>query len=121
MSSEKQAVTDDSDRNPARDVEKQEPALGPEKHHRGGIVSILAVKAGEVYEAHPEKNPKWYQKLLDLGVEENGVKPVPLESRTNTNYSNLFTVFCTCLLSLLPWVLVSSSATRLMKRLLMAK
>ncbi|KAK4156545.1 NCS1 nucleoside transporter [Chaetomidium leptoderma] len=67
-----------------------------------GLLSFLAVKDGEVYEAKPDRNPKWYQKLLDAGVEENGIKPVPIEQRTSTQYSNLFTVFFTCLLCLLP-------------------
>lgn len=66
------------------------------------MLSFLTLKEGEVYEVDPDKNPRWYQKLLDAGVEENGVKPVPLEQRTSTQYSNLFTVFFTCLLCLLP-------------------
>lgn len=61
------------------------------------------MEAGEVYEAHPDRNSKWYQKLLDAGVEENGIKPVPVEHRTSTQYNNLFTVFFTCLLGLLPY------------------
>lgn len=65
-------------------------------------ITRLTPRDGEVYEVQPEKNPRWYQKLLDAGVEENGIKPVPLEYRTNTQYSNLFTVFFTCLLNLLP-------------------
>ncbi|KAK3688586.1 permease for cytosine/purines, uracil, thiamine, allantoin-domain-containing protein [Podospora appendiculata] len=44
----------------------------------------------------------WYQRLLDAGVEENGIRPVPVEQRTKTRYSNLFTVFFTGLLCLLP-------------------
>lgn len=67
-------------------------------------MSKLAVKDGEVYQVVSEKNPRWYQRLLDAGVEENGIKPVPVEQRTSTQYSNLFTVFFTCLLCLLPWV-----------------
>ena len=65
-------------------------------------MSKLAVKDGEVYQVVSEKNPRWYQRLLDAGVEENGIKPVPVEQRTSTQYSNLFTVFFTCLLCLLP-------------------
>lgn len=88
-----------------RDIEK-EASQPQEKHrhqqHGGGIVSLLAVGDGEVYEPHPEKNPKWYQRLLDAGVEENGIKPVPTEERTITRYNNLFTVFLTSLLCLLP-------------------
>lgn len=65
-------------------------------------ITRLTARDGEVYEVHPENNPRWYQRLLDAGVEENGIKPVPLEYRTNTQYSNMFTVFFTCLLNLLP-------------------
>jgi hypothetical protein len=68
-----------------------------------GFVSLLTVKDGEVYEVNYDKKPKWYRRLLDAGVEENGIKPVPLEQRTSTQYSNLFTVFFTCLLCLLPY------------------
>ncbi|CCC06883.1 hypothetical protein SMACR_00909 [Sordaria macrospora] len=32
-----------------------------------------------------KENPKWYQKLLDAGVEENGIQPVPIEGRTSTH------------------------------------
>ncbi|KAJ3509443.1 hypothetical protein NM208_g15668 [Fusarium decemcellulare] len=48
---------------------------------------------------------RWYRKVLDAGVEENGIRPVPPEERTQTQYSNLFTVFFTCLLCVLPSVL----------------
>lgn len=40
--------------------------------------------------------------LRNIGVEENGVQPVPPEERTDTRHSNIFTVFFTCLLSVLP-------------------
>ncbi|RBR06432.1 uncharacterized protein FIESC28_11055 [Fusarium coffeatum] len=45
---------------------------------------------------------KWYKLLLEAGVEENGIRPVPPEGRTETQLSNLFTVFFTCLLCILP-------------------
>ncbi|KAI8689903.1 hypothetical protein NCS56_00254200 [Fusarium sp. Ph1] len=45
---------------------------------------------------------RWYRKVLDAGVEENGILPVPPEERTQTQHSNLFTVFFTCLLCVLP-------------------
>ncbi|KAH7275301.1 hypothetical protein B0J15DRAFT_507116 [Fusarium solani] len=45
---------------------------------------------------------RWYRKVLDAGVEENGILPVPIEERTQTQHSNLFTVFFTCLLCVLP-------------------
>lgn len=78
--------------------------LSPQTQHplARRLFKILAVKDGEVYESNPEKNPRWYQKLLDAGIEENGIKPVPVDQRTLTQYNNLFTVFFTCLLCLLP-------------------
>ncbi|XEV05893.1 hypothetical protein FSHL1_011180 [Fusarium sambucinum] len=45
---------------------------------------------------------KWYRLLLQAGVEQNGIRPVPPEERTETQHSNLFTVFFTCLLCILP-------------------
>jgi len=103
MASDKENSGNEYEPNSARDVEKLDGRTTElHKQHGGGLVSLLAVEAGEVYEPHPEKNPKWYQKLLDAGVEENGVKPVLVENRTNTQYSNLFTVFFTSLLCLLP-------------------
>lgn len=80
----------------AQDVQ-QEAAVA-----QGGIFSIFSQMPGEVYAAHPEQNAKWYQKLLDLGIEENGIKPVPVEFRTQTRYSDIFTVFFACLLNILP-------------------
>ncbi|KAH8680907.1 NCS1 nucleoside transporter [Xylariales sp. PMI_506] len=67
-----------------------------------GVVSLLTVEPGVVYKPAPEKNPRWYQRLLDAGVEDNGIKPVPVERRTNTSYNNLFSVFFTALLCVLP-------------------
>ncbi|KAK1826759.1 hypothetical protein QBC39DRAFT_316262 [Podospora conica] len=94
------------------DVESQslegtpDPSKVTEPSQRSGFIRTfiarLTARDGEVYELRPEDNPRWYQKLLDAGVEENGIKPVPLEYRTNTHYSNLFTIFFTCLLNLLP-------------------
>ncbi|KAI5463340.1 hypothetical protein BGZ63DRAFT_412965 [Mariannaea sp. PMI_226] len=45
---------------------------------------------------------RWYRKLVSAGVEENGIMPVPIEQRTETTYNNLFTVFFTDLLCVLP-------------------
>ena len=91
----------------AADVEKQMPIAtdSPDNDHSRtgqGFANILAVKDGEVYDPNPEKRSKWYQRLVDAGFEENGIKPVPLEQRTNTQYSNLFTLFFTSMMSLLP-------------------
>jgi hypothetical protein len=74
----------------------------PRYQLHGKLVSMLKVDDGEVYESHPEKHPRWYQRILDVGIEENGIKPVPLEKRTNGRFYNLFTVMFTALLCLLP-------------------
>lgn len=93
----------EGNRTSTQDVEKQaETTSSDRKPHSGGLVSLLRISDGEVYEASPEKHSKWYQRFLDAGAEENGIKPVPLFQRTNRQYSNLFTMFFTCLLCLLP-------------------
>ncbi len=86
---------------PDTDLEKQEVIQIQDKN-QPKLIALLAVEDGIVYETHPEKNAKWYQRLLDVGFEENGIKPVPLEQRTATTYNNLFTIFFTSLLCLLP-------------------
>lgn len=95
--------SNEDNRTPAQDAEKQvETTRSNSKPRPSGIVSLLRVNDGEVYKASPEKHPRWYQRFLDTGAEENGIKPVPLFERTNRQYSNLFTMFFTCLLCLLP-------------------
>lgn len=85
------------------DVEKHDPVEQHGQYQRHGkLVSMLKVDDGEVYESHPEKNPRWYQRILDVGVEENGIKPVPVEKRTDKRFYNLFTVMFTALMCLLP-------------------
>ena len=89
--------------NESHDLEKQGPGppLGCHLHRHHRLMSKLAVEDGEVYKAANEKNPRWYQRLLDVGIEENGIKPVPVEQRISTQYNNLFTVFFTCLLGII--------------------
>lgn len=95
-------VPDDS-RN-VSDVEKQQPTEHHGQRHQrpSWLVSMFKVDDGEVYEYDPEKNPKWYQRIIDVGFEENGIKPVPVEQRTDKRYWNLFTVMFTALLCILP-------------------
>jgi len=100
MAIHREKSSNELDTTQAQDIEKQAIKDGGRRWE--GFASLWSVKAGEVYDPHPENNPRWYQWLLDAGVEENGIKPTPLEKRTNTNYSNLFTVFFTALLCLLP-------------------
>lgn len=91
------------DQGAVSDVEKQEPVVQHAKYQKHGrLVAMLKVDDGEILESHPEKNSKWYQRILDIGVEENGIKPVPLEKRTDKRYYNLFTVMFTALLCILP-------------------
>ncbi|TDZ26219.1 Purine-cytosine permease FCY21 [Colletotrichum orbiculare MAFF 240422] len=80
------------------DMESQSPA--PKSH--GGITELMTVQDGDADQKDRGRKFKWYQRLLDAGVEENGIRPVPAAERTNTNYSNLFTVFFSSLLCLLP-------------------
>ncbi|KAL0472296.1 hypothetical protein QR685DRAFT_231759 [Neurospora intermedia] len=52
------------------------------------------MKEGDADDNRSKKgNPTWYQKLIDAGIEENGIQPVPLQGRTSTQYNQLFTVF----------------------------
>jgi len=46
-----------------------------------------------------------WRKILGWGVEENGIIPVPVEKRTDTRIFNLFTIWFTALLCLLPYEL----------------
>jgi hypothetical protein len=50
-----------------------------------------------------EAKPKslWFR-VLNWGVEEGGIAPIPVEKRTDRRYINLFTVWFTALLCLLP-------------------
>ncbi|KAI4602900.1 hypothetical protein KJ359_008120 [Pestalotiopsis sp. 9143b] len=87
----------------ARSSERDVEAGGSDHEHgHSGKTSFLAVEPGAIYNPEAASHPKWYQRLLDAGVEENGVKPVPVEERTNTAYNNLFSVFFTALLCVLP-------------------
>lgn len=100
--------THPNDHGASSDAEKQETLDHHGQYQRHArFVSILKVDDGEIYESHPEKNPKWYQRILDIGVEENGIKPVPLEKRTDKRYYNLFTVMFTALMCILPSVNLS--------------
>lgn len=66
---------------------------------------IVTVEANETEETQKQyKRPRWYEKLVEAGVEENGIRPVALGQRKETQYNKLFTVFFTCLLCVLPYV-----------------
>lgn len=78
------------------------PGIRRLRPRRANFSRWLSVQDGEVYNPSLEHTAKWYQWLLDAGVEENGVRPVPLEKRTNNKHWSLFTIFFTSMLSLLP-------------------
>lgn len=82
------------------DVESQatQKSRGRWRH----LLEILAVREGEVYDGNTRSHSSWYTTLLDVGVEANGIKPVPSELRTESELNKLFTVFFTCLLCILP-------------------
>ncbi|KAF7550037.1 hypothetical protein G7046_g8145 [Stylonectria norvegica] len=63
---------------------------------------LPADTGGEASEEKDLLYSRWYQKMLNIGVEENGIRPVPTDQRAETQYNNLFTVFFTCLLCVLP-------------------
>lgn len=88
-----------SARSSERDVEA---GISDHEHSHSGMASFLKVEPGAIYKPEAAKHPMWYQRLLDAGVEENGIKPIPVEERTNTSYNNLFSVFFTALLCVLP-------------------
>jgi hypothetical protein len=81
-------------------VEDVEP--GRPRGAKDHMSSLFKVEPGVIYKPDAGQRPPWYQWLLDAGVEENGIKPVPVEKRTNTQYNNLFTIFFTGLLCVLP-------------------
>ncbi|KAH7418825.1 purine-cytosine permease FCY22 [Cadophora sp. MPI-SDFR-AT-0126] len=68
---------------------------------RGGTRSSAPVESSSVDEVLKPKSAVW-RKILGWGVEENGIIPVPLEKRTDERVFNLFTVWFTALLCLLP-------------------
>lgn len=61
----------------------------------------LEFESGEEESFEPKPKPLWFR-VLNWGVEEGGIAPIPVEKRTDTRYINLFTVWFTALLCLLP-------------------
>lgn len=70
--------------------------------------SLTPVESISLDEALKPKSAIW-RKILGWGVEENGIVPVPLEKRTDKRVLNLFTVWFTALLCLLPYVMIACS------------
>ncbi|KFZ16483.1 hypothetical protein V501_02223 [Pseudogymnoascus sp. VKM F-4519 (FW-2642)] len=63
--------------------------------------SSTPVESSSFDEALKPKSAIW-RKILGWGVEENGIIPVPIEKRTDKRVFNLFTIWFTALLCLLP-------------------
>lgn len=63
--------------------------------------SSTPVESSSFDEALKPRSAIW-RKILGWGVEENGIIPVPIEKRTDKRIFNLFTVWLTALLCLLP-------------------
>lgn len=68
--------------------------------------SSTPVESSSFDEALKPKSAIW-RKILGWGVEENGIIPVPVEKRTDKRVFNLFTIWFTALLCLLPYVTVA--------------
>lgn len=62
---------------------------------------------------------KWLTKISALGVEVRGITPVPVEERTDRRFINVFFVWFTMSMNLLPYVCPCWSYlfTRLIRRL----
>lgn len=109
LSQKRDRSTADADavKNTSHEQQEQEQ----NNKYTSGFASLLTVEDGIVYKPEAEEHTRWYQRLLDAGLEENGIKPVPIEKRTNTQYNNLFTVFFTGLLCILPYVVAQTFLT----------
>lgn len=86
------------------DLEANRTPHWPDQTKSGGNDDGLNVEVAASVKHMKGIPSRWYRKVLDAGVEENGILPVPPEERTQTQHSNLFTVFFTCLLCVLPSV-----------------
>lgn len=70
------------------------------------IESSTPVESSSFDESLKPQSAIW-RKILGWGVEENGIIPVSIEKRTDKRIFNLFTVWLTALLCLLPYVMVA--------------
>jgi hypothetical protein len=77
--------------------ESHNPKMGQCTHD----VEKQLFEAQSSEESLGKPKPLWFR-ILNWGVEEGGIEPVPVEKRRDTRYVNLFTVWFTALLCLLP-------------------
>ena len=61
----------------------------------------LEFESGEEESLGVKQKPLWFR-ALNWGVEEGGIAPIPVKKRIDVRYVNLFTVWFTALLCLLP-------------------
>ena len=62
----------------------------------------LEFESGEEQESLEVKQDPFWFRVLNWGVEEGGIAPIPVQKRIDRRYVNLFTVWFTALLCLLP-------------------
>jgi hypothetical protein len=65
------------------------------------VAAVVDVSAGESQKYGTGKRA-WIRKVLSWGVELRGISPVPLEERTDGRFFNIFFVWWTLSLNLLP-------------------
>ena len=81
------------------DVQEHNPSMG--ESDRDVEKRALEFESGEEESFEAKQKPLWFR-VLNWGVEEGGIEPVPAEKRKDPRYINLFTVWFTALLCLLP-------------------
>ncbi len=77
----------------ATDVEKNSPSTGE------ALAFDADNQQSDIYE--PAKT-LWWSRLVAWGVEVRGIVPVPLEERVDTRFVNIFSLWFTMSVSLLP-------------------
>jgi hypothetical protein len=77
-----------------------------EKNAQSTLDAVVADSSSESQTQPTEKggilSDGWKQKLLTWGVEVRGITPVPVEERTDTRFINIFSLWFTMSVSLLP-------------------
>lgn len=110
MSCERTPTPNPRNKSPTTGVALDLEANQGQETLRSEPMQIVTIEANENEESQKHyKRPRWYKKLVEAGVEENGIRPVPLEDRIQTQYNKLFTVFFSCLLCVLPYAVVLST------------
>jgi hypothetical protein len=85
--------------------------LAAEDLEKHAVSSQTSPVEGSFDDNVKSKSAVW-RRILGWGVEENGIVPVPVEQRTDTRVFNLFTIWFTALLCLLPYHPISDRIMR---------